>query len=123
MEDKQMERTINTKFFTFRQNNSGGYHIVNDFVANNLIIEAMNEDEAIRKMEEITEDYSKFCSCCGPRWGSYAKGTEVPMVYSTKIKEQSHNDPFGSSTIIYYYDGTKDKLWYPLDHNKNDDED
>ena len=42
-----MIREINTKFFTFNQNNSGGYFIINDDVAHYLIIEAQNAEEAI----------------------------------------------------------------------------
>lgn len=110
-----MERTINTKFFTFSQNNSGGYFIINDDVAAYLIIEAQNADEAKNKMYNITEGYSEYCNCCGQRWPDWIDdedGTEQPMVYSTIIKEKSPDTIFSSSTIIYYYDGTKEMLWY-----------
>lgn len=110
-----MERTINTKFFTFSQNNSGGYFIINDDVASYLIIEAQTADEAVNKMNDITADYSEYCSCCGKRWSDWMyddDGTDEPMVYDTKVKEKSPGRIFGGSTIIYYYDGTKEKLWY-----------
>lgn len=110
-----MERTINTKFFTFSQNNSGGYFIINDDVASYLIIEAQNAQEAIDKMEDITLNYSEYCPCCGERWSTWIDdddGTEEPMIYDCKVKEKSPNRIFSSSTIIYYYDGTKEKLWY-----------
>jgi hypothetical protein len=111
-----MERTINTKFYTFNQNNSGGYFIENDVVAHYLIVEASNAKEAVEKMQDITTNYSEYCSCCGERWSSWLDdedGTEEPMVFDTKIKEQEpENKWFGNSTIIYYYDGTIEKLWY-----------
>ena len=66
-----MKRQIETKYYTFNQNNSGGYFIINDYVAECLIIEAQNVDEAISKMQDITEDYSEYCDCCGERWGEY----------------------------------------------------
>lgn len=108
-----MERTVNTKFFTFYQNNSGGYFIVNDDVAAHLVIEAQNAQEAINKMCKITENYSWYCSCCGERWADWVNdGTEEPIVYGIKVKKQRPDDVTNSSTIIYYYDGTKEKLWY-----------
>ena len=119
-----MERVINTKFFTFGQNNSGGYYIVNDDVAAFLIIEAQNANEAISKMEDITEDYSQFCSCCGQRWSSWmddSDGTEEPMVYEAKIKVEKLKGWMSTSTIIYYYDGTKEKLWYNKAEENDED--
>lgn len=110
-----MERNIQTKFFTFNQNNSGGYLIENDDVAKHLIIEAQNAENAIGKMYDITSDYSEYCPCCGKRWSEWIDdddGTEEPMVYDIEIKESPYQSSFGSSTIIYYYDGTKEKLWY-----------
>lgn len=110
-----MERIINTKFFTFSQNNSGGYFIINDDVALYLIIEAQTADEAVNKMNDITADYSEYCSCCGERWSDWMHdddGTDEPMVYDTKVKEKSPERIFSGSTIIYYYDGAKEKLWY-----------
>lgn len=110
-----MKRIINTKFFTFSQNNSGGYFIINDDVASYLIIEAQNAQEAIDKMLDITRDYSEYCSCCGERWCDWmddSDGTAEPMVYGKNVKKESPDRLFSSSTIIYYYDGTKEKLWY-----------
>lgn len=110
-----MERVVNTKFFTFNQNNSGGYFIINDDVACYLIIEAKNAEEATDKMYDITENYSEYCTCCGKRWSSWIDdedGKDEPMVWDIKIKEKSPDRTFGGSTIIYYYDGSKEKLWY-----------
>lgn len=108
-----MDRVIQTKFFTFRQNNSGGYNIINDYVAKYLIIEATNAQEAINKMYDITQDYSEYCSCCGERWSNWVNdedGTDVPMVYDEEATKQEPE--YGGSVIIYYYDGIKKKFWY-----------
>lgn len=108
-----MKRTLETKFFTFNQNNSGGYFIINDYVAKHLIIEAINVREAINRMRDITQDYSTYCACCGERWSSWKyeeDGEEVPTVWGIVATEPEAEEE--GSTIIYYYDGSKQKLWY-----------
>lgn len=109
-----MKREIETKFYTFSQNNSGGYFIENDDVATYLIIEAQSEEEAVSKMQNITAEYSDFCICCGERWSDYAidSGTEKPLVFGKDVKKDNPVRSDSSSTIIHYYDGTKEKLWY-----------
>lgn len=97
-------------FFTFRQNNSGGYFIVNDNVAVNLIIEAVNAEDAVDKMSEITENYSEYCDCCGERWSSWwvndEDGTDKPMIWGEEVNKES------GSVVIYYVDGRKEKVNY-----------
>ena len=84
-----MEHTINTKFFHFSQNNSGGYwdddHSVG--IGRHVIIEAVDEDDAISRAEKIGLyfDGSGDCPCCGNRWSSYIEGEEYPEVYGEKM--------------------------------------
>lgn len=70
-------------FYTYSQNNSGGYFITNDDVREYLIIEADSVQEANSKMYDITEDYGEYCECCGLRWdilySSDAEGKDKPM--------------------------------------------
>lgn len=104
-----MQHTVETKFFHFRQRNSGGYWIINEDVATNLIIEAINAEDAERKMNEITESYSDYCPCCGVRWPSWANdkdGTKRPTVWGEGIENTE------DSIIIYYFDGRKEKVNY-----------
>jgi len=97
-------------FYTYDQNNSGGYFIENENVREYLIIEADNVHEANSKMFDITEDYSEFCECCGARWdviyGSDSEGKEEPMIYSTPVDEVE-KEMFRNSCIIYYKNGDK----------------
>ncbi|MMZ62859.1 hypothetical protein D1872_250850 [compost metagenome] len=112
-----MQRTINTKFFHFRQNNSGGYFITNDDVAPNLIVEAMNAKEAEQKMNDITSDYLQFCPCCGERWSSWIDdddGTEEPTVWGKSLDECK------DATIIHYIDGRKEKVNYKAEGDQYD---
>lgn len=95
------------KWFEYDQNNSGGYFIRNDTVADKIFIEAENADTANCKAIDITEDYSDFCECCGERWSFHNDdndGTDEPMIYNTKVR-----DGFGS----FYHDG------YILLHHAN----
>jgi predicted 3-demethylubiquinone-9 3-methyltransferase (glyoxalase superfamily) len=61
-------------FFLFSQNNSGGSFIVNDKVAEYVIIEANKASHANSDAEEIGIYFSGVstgddCGCCGDRWG------------------------------------------------------
>lgn len=56
------------KFYTVCQNNSGGYFINNEHVAEFLIIEAMDENQFEERLNLITDKYSEYCPCCGVRW-------------------------------------------------------
>lgn len=61
-------------FYTFQQNNSGGYYEVDDFVAEVVIIEADSVEEA----NDIAGGKGIFsyayCSCCGDRFTPQYKG-------------------------------------------------
>lgn len=64
------------KFYEFTQNNSGGSFDVNDKLCHRLIIQAINEDDAISKAETlgcywngVSKGYD--CDCCGDRWHCY----------------------------------------------------
>jgi hypothetical protein len=61
------------KFYTFDQNNSGGYFIkcaktgISEFV----IIEARDADHAQDIFDGIgssIDGFDNYCECCGPRW-------------------------------------------------------
>jgi hypothetical protein len=107
-----MKRVIDTNFFRFSQNNSGGYFIENEDVAIHLIIEALSAREAKSKMEDITASYSQYCSCCGERWSSWIDdddGTEEPQIYGEPITtyRPSYRD---ETCVIYYSDGRKENI-------------
>lgn len=64
-----------TKFYTFRQNNSGGGFVYDpdEGIGLYVIIEADDEDHAIRRAEEIGLYFDGVesrgdCECCGDRW-------------------------------------------------------
>ncbi|GAA0071766.1 hypothetical protein UT300003_32910 [Clostridium sardiniense] len=101
-------------FFTISQNNSGGYFIRNDEVTETIIIEANSVEEAKRKAEDITRDYSQYCPCCGERWYEiewleYKDGYEEPCIYGEPISSCKASY-YRTECIIYYLDGTKKKV-------------
>jgi len=106
-----MERTINTKFFTFSQNNSGGSFYRNDMVREFVVVEAQNAKEANSKFDEISYNYSDSCPCCGSRWYEVDEdeGSDKPMGYGEPFTNFYADKKWhrGYTIVVYYYDGTK----------------
>jgi len=103
---------MKTKFFTFSQNNSGGYFIEDDKhgVSGYVIIEAPGESEANSKLREIgenTDGFWDYCPCCGPRWYDLDEldGNPEPMIYGTPISE-TEGGYFHERCFVHYIDGT-----------------
>jgi hypothetical protein len=72
-------------FYTFHQNNSGGFF---KEPARSVVIEAATAEEAITiaEGEGLYFDGYGDCSCCGNRWSSYQpEGDEVPSEYGEPI--------------------------------------
>lgn len=99
-------------FFHFDQNNSGGSYDADENVAPLVIIEAVDDDAANDKAEEIgiyfngVED-ERDCECCGDRWWRVeGKGESSPNqsdIFNHRGKIE--NSP---SVHIYYADGRKE---------------
>lgn len=108
-----MQRTIETKFYTFSQNNSGGYFIEDDIngICEEVIVEAKNANEAWDRLQKIGDKVSGFynyCECCGERWSSYmdeSDGKPVPCIYDTPV-EKVTNGAFRNRCFVHYYDDT-----------------
>ena len=91
---------METKFFTYVQNNSGGYYVENDEtgVCPAIIIEAEDVWESWDKLKEIgdrTVGFWSFCPCCGKRWEEISiiddDGTEEPELFGHKIADTVDN--------------------------------
>lgn len=106
-----MKREIETKFFTFHQNNSGGYFITDDEhgICETVIIEAVSANEAWNKLNKIGENVPNmhsFCSCCGKRWHyCYDEGTDQPEIWGESV-ETAKASTFRNKTFVHYFDGT-----------------
>jgi hypothetical protein len=101
-----MERTVNTKFYTFYQNNSGGYWVdePEKGIGRKVIIEAISEDDAIRRAEKIGLyfDGRYDCPCCGNRWSTYIEGKEFPEIYEKPMVLSEEV----TETFIHNFDGS-----------------
>lgn len=86
---------MNTQFFTFYQNNSGGsFSFKKNGITCYVIIEATDRNDAISRAEEIGLyfdgcDSGSDCPCCGDRWYRPYKddGDKEPMIYGEKASE------------------------------------
>lgn len=57
-----------TKFYEFRQNNSGGGYDVDGNVCRIVIVEAHDVNHALEIFRPMIENQSGSCPCCGDRW-------------------------------------------------------
>jgi hypothetical protein len=106
---------VETKFFCFHQNNSGGSW--KKGMPMYLIVEAVDAEDANRRAENAGAyfngcDDGRDCSCCGDRW--YAKwrddeGTDEPCVYDKPFREYAASSDAKTwqhlATRVVYMDG------------------
>lgn len=91
------------RFYSFRQNNSGGFFNVDleDGLNETVIIEAENRDDAFDRAYEIGLYFDgvkagRDCECCGDRWDRYCDEIETEdMIALDGI----------SATSLHYADG------------------
>lgn len=104
------------KWFHFGQNNSGGYFIVNEQVAEDVYIQAENAQQAAARAAVIFEPYSEFCECCGERWSFYVDeddGYDVPTKYDVDIDEIVA-EHFSKQARLHHLDGNIETVFYKL---------
>ncbi len=105
------EVNVDLKWWVFDQNNSGGYFIQNEDVDHYVAIQALDAKHAMQRAEDIFEDYSESCECCGSRWYSWvddSDGTDIPEVYGTPYTA-TKKSYYRENMILHYIDGTKEK--------------
>jgi len=103
-------------FYTYRQNNPGGFFINDESVTINVIVEAENSETADRIAEShgiyfngVSEGYD--CPCCGDRWyESYlSDGTaESPVIYGNPVGDYNESwvEPGEVYARVYMLDST-----------------
>jgi hypothetical protein len=114
-----MSNVTTLKWFHFDQNNSGGYFITNDVVAEDVYIQAENAEQAVARAKAIFAPYSAYCECCGERWSYYVRdkdGYDVPTNYDVPITDMTAG-PFRKQAKLHHYDGTVEVFYYaqPID--------
>ena len=102
-----------TLFYTYRQNNSGGYFKKHkDGIGHYVIIEAFDNKDANRRAEDIGIYFDGCqkemdCSCCGDRWyeASEGDGEVKPMIFGEPAEDWLVG--MDIPTYIHYIDGSK----------------
>lgn len=107
-----------SKFFDFRQNNSGGSFNLDpkNGISVIVIIEAPSDTIANCIAETKGIQFDSGCPCCGDRWTrAWDDGEDVPSYYGepvlgTKMKHQ-REDPNVPEGYIHYLDGRIVPFW------------
>ncbi len=101
-------------FYTFKQNNSGGWFDIDDNVAVNVIIEANSAEEANQLAQQhgiyfdgVAE--GQDCPCCGDRWAEVREsdGKELPVLGAHAYRWTAVGAPVAH---IIFLDGTKESI-------------
>lgn len=109
-----MKKPINTVIGIGIQNNSGGYFIKNDCVAQYVAVEGVDKNDAYLRFLGIVAPYSKFCSCCGRRWDDL-EFDEWPAPEGGLTLGNFRQSEEGSNCVLHLIDGSKKICVYSND--------
>ena len=109
---KKPSEKITPLFYTFNQNNSGGYFVVDKKVGISeiVIIEAYGGDHAYSRLKKIGKSvngFSNYCPCCGERWSDWFDdddGTREPEIYGQPV-ETAKGTWIEKDVYIHHLDG------------------
>lgn len=118
-------------FYTYIQNNSGGYFKITKKIKHYVIIEADSAKEANEKAEHIGIYFEgvkkdRDCPCCGDRWHKVLEkgGTKKPKIYGDNVlsyfafrRKLFYWYPLKKKAIVYYKDG-KFEVFSEKENNK-----
>jgi hypothetical protein len=109
---------VQTKFFSYRQNNSWGYF---KSPAIHIIIEALDPKDADNRAEELGAYFggSGDCPCCGDRWYPTHKteADDEPLVYGDTPQEYMTRKTFKwgrdkyPEILVRYINGREVRYW------------
>lgn len=103
-------------FYTYHQNNSGGYYIKNENVDVFVVVEGNSHDDIQRKANKIFRNHSEYCSCCGERWQTDISWDDLDdlddksMIYGESVYKVKNNSYKGNKVIIYYKNGKRETV-------------
>ena len=107
--------TATLKWWHFGQNNSGGYFIINESVAEDVYIQAPTAEQARDRAKIIFADNSEYCECCGERWYDDARyendGYDVPMKWGQTLDEVVA-DHWNTQARLHHFDGHVEPVLY-----------
>ncbi len=94
-------------WYTFKQNNSGGFFDETEYLGEVVIIEADSDDAAVNKAEDFGLYWNgvgtgEDCKCCGDRWSTFdLEGTEKPEIYGEPAEDFRTFRDYGSIHLYY----------------------
>lgn len=104
-----------TKFYTYRQNNSGGSWLG---PAKYVIVEGVDAEDANKRAQEkgLYFDGAGDCSCCGSRWSEAheSDGESEPKIYDEPAKSYTEECFSNETARIFYADGREDHWIIPV---------
>ena len=112
-------REVQTKFWSFSQNNSGGSFRRDEKAGIDtlVVVEAINAADANSRAKQIGLyfDGDGDCPCCGSRWSEQwreEEGTEVPSQYGEPLTEWTlrGSNCLRYTAYIHYIDGRIEKI-------------
>ena len=114
------------KYLKLRQNNSGGYFVIDDVQANYVIIECESvKDEHVTDIVDSLDDNS--CACCGQRWCYYAddgdledtiekwniqKSLYEPLEEVAEKQDDNYDPSTENHEIVLYKNKGKDREYW-----------
>ena len=108
-----------TKFYEYRQNNSGG-SFLNDKengICEYVVIEAFNSNDANDRAEKIGLYFDgcsngNDCPCCGDRWyrADESEGSDVPSIYGEPLESLEVSSYYKEYCFVHYLDGSFKKI-------------
>lgn len=102
---------MDAKFYTFYQNNSGGYFIKNDEygICETIIIQYYSMDDAREKLNNIGKNvpgFDSYCSCCGERWDDCdITPYDTPCIFGIPI-DDAEEGWCRKRVFVHYLDGS-----------------
>ncbi len=97
------------KWYHFGQNNSGGRFIINEDLAEDVLIQGKDVNSVLYKAHELMDaSNANSCECCGDRWDFYidaADAKDFPTMYDIPITEMEPSH-YRTSARLHYADGT-----------------
>jgi len=111
-----MKKQKTSKFFTYNQNNSGGFFVFDKDrgIGEHVIIEALDANDADARAESIGLYFDGVgaemdCECCGDRWCSqYEEGSDEPLVFGQSPEDFKNSGSFYKNRTVafHYLDGS-----------------
>lgn len=97
-------------WFSYRQNNSGGYYVRDENVDEWVFVQALNRKEADARAEMFL-DNSDSCPCCGDRWyfgwDDDEPGDLEPMIYGEPVSRPMESGR-EYAYVLHFADGRRE---------------